>query len=104
LGLKRKNPQFPFLLSNFPRFLGFWEVPYENVSFQYAIEFSYIWEVSLDLATLGGHSPGRHSANALGFVLIGFLLTTVRTVSKKQETRRTKQRQQELNSSETRCN
>jgi hypothetical protein len=74
LGLKRKNPQFPFLLSNFPRFLGFWEVPYENFSFQYAIEFSYIWEVSLDLATLGGHSPGRHSANALCFVLIGFFV------------------------------
>jgi hypothetical protein len=27
LGLKRKNPQIPKLLSNFPRFLVFWEFP-----------------------------------------------------------------------------
>jgi hypothetical protein len=41
--LKRKTPQIPKLLSNFPRFLGFWEFP--NHEFLFPI----CYRISLDL-------------------------------------------------------
>jgi hypothetical protein len=41
--LKSQNPQIPQLLSNFPRFLVFWEFP--NLKFQFPI----CYRISLDL-------------------------------------------------------
>jgi hypothetical protein len=43
LRLKSKNPQIPQLMSNFPRFLGFWEFP--NHKFRFPI----CYQISLDL-------------------------------------------------------
>jgi hypothetical protein len=43
LRLKGKNPQIPKLLSNFPRFLGFWEFP------NHKFIFPICYQISLDL-------------------------------------------------------
>jgi hypothetical protein len=68
LRLKRKNPQIPKLLPNFPRFLGFWEFP------NHEFIFPICYRISLDLgnfprsgttATSPAWSVGKELGRAL---------------------------------------